>query len=76
MNLIKISHTAWSEEDLQIATTIPVDEVELTLGEAISTWRNEGKDYNQDDMIDVLRAEHPEGIIKRVGFTHLIIHHA
>ena len=71
MNYIEINTTAYSEENLIIATDLTKEDIELVLLPYLKEARDLDIDYMNEDLIDFLAEVYPLNFIELVETEYL-----
>ena len=71
MNYIEINTTAYSEENLIIATDLTKEDIELVLLPYLKEARELCVDYMNEDLVDLLMERYPLNFIELVETEYL-----
>ena len=71
MNYIEINTTAYSEENLTIATDLTKEDIEVVLLPYLKKARDLDVDYMNEDIVDLLVERYPLNFIELVETEYL-----
>ena len=64
MRVVRITTTAYSEEDFFLLTTLPDDQIVECIQPIIDAERNEQQEYDNEDLLGALVNEYPLDLVK------------
>ena len=64
MNIFRINTTAFVEEDFFLLTNLSREQIEEVITPIVLTERNEGEEYNNDDLVSALQITYPNAIVE------------
>ena len=64
MNIFRINTTAFVEEDFFLLTNLSREQIEEVITPIVLIERNEGEEYNNDDLVSALQITYPNAIVE------------
>jgi hypothetical protein len=64
MDIFRINTTAFVEEDFFLLTNLSREQIEEVITPIVLIERNEGEQYNNDDLVSALQITYPNAIIE------------
>ena len=64
MDIFRINTTAFVEEDFFLLTNLSREQIEEVITPIVLIERNEGEEYNNDDLVSALQITYPNAIIE------------
>jgi hypothetical protein len=64
MDIFRINTTAFVEEDFFLLTNLSREQIEEVITPIVLIERNEGEEYNNDDLVSALQITYPDAIIE------------
>lgn len=73
MNIFRINTTAFLEEDFFLLTNLSREQIEEVITPIVLIERNEGEEYNNDDLVSALQIKYPNAIVEYLTEFETII---
>jgi hypothetical protein len=64
MDIFRINTTAFVEEDFFLLTNLSREQIEEVITPIVLIERNEGEEYNNDDLVSALQIKYPNAIVE------------
>jgi hypothetical protein len=64
MDIFRINTTAFVEEDFFLLTNLSREQIEEVITPIVLIERNEGEEYNNDDLVSALQITYPNAIVE------------
>jgi hypothetical protein len=64
MDIFRINTTAFVEEDIFLLTNLSREQIEEVVTPIVLIERNEGEEYNNDDLVSALQITYPNAIVE------------
>ena len=73
MDIFRINTTAFVEEDFFLLTNLSREQIEEVITPIVLIERNEGEEYNNDDLVSALQIKYPNAIVEYLTEFETII---
>jgi len=64
MDIFRINTTAFVEEDFFLLTNLSREQIEEVITPIVLIERNEGEEYDNDDLVSALQITYPNAIVE------------